>query len=838
MAARRLLILQGVGTPQRSLNSVTGPERDARGMGVRALALAVSCASFSLAGMTLVMPGSAHAAETASQSAAREYAIAPGALSDVLAEFAATAGVQLVFEPRMLAGVSSAGLQGAHSVQDGFARLLAGSGYQLVEESGDAYSLRAVATDAHNLPAVTVTGNQSLGARTEGTGSYTTGATASTTGLNLSLRETPQSVTVITRQRMEDQGLESIGSVLTQTPGISHSQGGGYGGYSYVYSRGYLINNFDVDGLPAGGALSMGNDGYHDISSLETAIYDSVTVVRGASGLLHGSGDPSGSVSLTRKRPTREFQASVEAGLGSWDKRRAVGDISGPLNSSGSVRGRLVAVYDESESWVDRYEGDRNVFYGVVEADLTDDTLIMLTLDHQDVDSRGDVPTGGFPVLLSDGSLAPFSVSDNPATDWSRYSKESTSVSARVEHRFNEDWQGVMEYSQTRSENTAVYGSIGTLEPDGTAGIFFRHYPREQDWQAFNAKLNGSYSFFGREHDLVVGYNRENSEFDSSLIRFVQNEPDTWPNWSGDFPEPDWSTYATNPTEQKTQQDGIYLATRLRATDDLSLILGTRVSNWETRTKSRVTGSVTDDREESGVVTPYAAVVYDLTSELSAYASYTEIFNPVSVKDTSGSLLDPEEGSNIELGLKGEWFGGRLNASTAVFQSGKDNLAVQDGSNLTPEGNQAYVAEDDTEGLGWELEVSGEPAPGWHLQGGYTRMVLEDSDGNRLATQNQPKHMFKLFSSWTPASLNRLTVGGGLRWQSEVYDAANPAFRDAYTQESYTVVDLMTRYAFTDQLSLSANLNNAFDKTYRSHLMAYHVYGAPRNLNATLRYQF
>lgn len=776
---------------------------------------------------------------TTYQQAVHEFNIPAGALATALSQFAQTAAINLNYDPALLSGKTSQGLQGRFSVEEGLNQLLAHSALQASPRSGG-YQLEPapVSGAALDLPVVVVTGDR-LGMTTEGTGSYTTSSTSTATGMNLSLRETPQSVTVVTRQRMDDQALNSLGTVLDQTPGVSHSSGTDYAGYTYTYSRGYRIANFDVDGMPGTGGMSVGGlGGWYDVSSLETAIYDSVTIVRGATGLLQGTGDPSGSIGLTRKRPTEEFQASIEAGVGRWDKRRTVGDVSGPLNQSGTLRGRLVAVYDEGESWKDRYQGDRSVVYGVIETDVTDDTLFRLTVDHQNIDSTGDAQGTFFPILMSDGSRSPFSKSDNATTDWTRFQRESTNISARLEHQINDNWQAMLNYSRLWGENEGVFGNIAMgLEPDGRGWMHLRNYSNDQDWEGISLKLSGNYTLFGRSHDLVVGVNRDRIQLDTFFIRDM-SQTGSWIDWKGHFPEPDWSSYTASLTELETKQNGLYLATRLHATDDLSFLVGARLSDWETRTKDRRSHAVTDSRKESGVFTPYAAVVYDLTSSLSAYASYTEIFNPQNFRDVNNSILDPEEGSNVELGLKGEWFAGRLNASAAIFQSGKDNLAVRDGDRLTPEGDFAYVAADDTEGRGWELEVSGELAPGWHVQGGYTRMVLKDSDGQRLATEHQPKHMFKLFSSWTPSQLNRLTVGGGLRWQSETYDASNPALRSVHTQDSYTVVDLMTRYVFDDHLSLAVNLNNAFDKAYRHNLVAYHYYGPPRNLQATLKYQF
>lgn len=773
----------------------------------------------------------------------REYRVAAGSLGVVLGQFAAAAGVVLSFDATLTAGKSSDGLSGRYGVRQGFDRLLAGTGLTAQQGSDGVYVLReAASSGAMLLSPVRVEGavGSASSAVTEGTGSYTTHSTSAATGLNLSLRKTPQSVTVVTRQRLDDQALNTLGSVLEQTVGITQSSGVTYAAYNYTYSRGYRIANFDIDGVPGTGAVSVGGTGaWNDVSALETALYDSVAVIRGATGLLKGAGDPSGSVSLTRKRPTREFQASVEAGAGRWDRYRSVGDISGALNRTGTVRGRFVAVYDEGGSWKDRYEGDRKIAYGVIEADLADRTVFRVTLDHQNIGSSGDAQGDFFPILLTDGSRSPFSVSDSAITDWTRFQKESTGASVRVEHSFNENWQALLDCSRTWGESESIFGNIAiALNPDGTGRTHLRNVSYDQDWEGINFKLNGTYELFGRDHELVAGITRDLTRYDSSFIRDM-SQVGYWANEGGQYvPEPDWSGYTPTLTDNEVEQQSLYVATRLNVRDKLSVLVGARLGAWETRTQNSTTGAVTDERKESDVLTPYAAITYDLTDHLTAYTSYTEIFNPQNFRDVNNSILDPEEGTNVEAGLKGEWFEGRLNAAVAIFQSGKDNLAIRDGDKFTPEGAPAYVAADDTEGRGWELEVSGEPAAGWKVQGGYTRMVLEDSDGDRLSTQYQPKHQIKLFSSWMPEKMNRLTVGGSVRWQSETYDDAAPALRDVYTQDAYVLVDLMSRYAFSDHLSLTVNLNNAFDETYRHSLLAYHYYGPPRNLYATLKYQF
>lgn len=794
-------------------------------------------------------------ASTAAQAQAAEatgtYDIPAGALTDVLNRFGREAGVTLSFTTEQTSELQSPGVNGAYTVPAALHALLTGTGLEAVPQPRGGYVLRTVAASpvatknefAAVLPLVKVQ-DTATDVTTENTGSYTTdGTVAAATGLALTLRETPQSVTVMTRQRMDDQALNSFDKVLEQVPGLYFwSSASGVGSGGEMRARGYPINSLQVDGVTSPSSLW----GDYNTAAIDTVIYDSITVVRGATGLLTGAGDPSGSISLTRKRPTDTFQASAAQSIGRWDQMRSVADVSGPFDARSSVRGRLVAAYDEGESWVDRYQGDKTVAYGALDADLGDNTTLSLSLEYaqQDGSSAGVWTSGS--VAFIDGSLTLFPRETNLRADWSHHDNERTLVSAALEHRFTEDWQARVSYIHSNSDTAGKFGWAGVSETalDGTNTILVTNYRSRFRADVIDARLNGRFTLWEREHELVVGFNA--SDLTNSVPFNVLDYIDGVQifDWDGSYAEPDWSTFTNYPEKATTKQSGVYVATHLRPTDRLSILPGIRWSNWEIRRRDLTTGDVTDDREESSVLTPYLGVGYDLTDWLTAYASYTTIFNPQNFRDVTGRTVDPEKGKSRELGLKGEWFDNRLNASAAVFWSGKDNLAVADGDNLTPQGDQAYIAADDTKAHGFDAEVSGQLTQGWQIQASYTRTVLENNNGDRLSTEVQPEHQVKLFTAWTPPGLSRLTVGGGVLWQSKIYGTLsvdpqmNGNFIDkVYTQDSYTVINLNANYAFNDRLKLAAQLNNAFDETYRVHGV-FSYYGAPRNLYATLKYQF
>ena len=252
----------------------------------------------------------------------------------------------LSYPASLTEGRSSPGLRGRHDVDSGLALLLSGTGLQAVRGANGDYSLQPRGNGASlELSPVSISG-KAPGSTTEGTGEYTTYSSSSSTRLNLTPRETPQSITVMTRQRLDDQNLSTLTDTLEATPGIIVTRDGLGAETDSYWSRGFAIQNYEIDGVPTNTRL----DNY----SQSMAMYDRVEVVRGATGLISGMGNPSATINLIRKRPTSEAQASITGQAGTWDRYGGGVDVSGPLTDSGNVRGRLVADYKTESAWVDR----------------------------------------------------------------------------------------------------------------------------------------------------------------------------------------------------------------------------------------------------------------------------------------------------------------------------------------------------------------------------------------------------------------------------------------------------------------------------------------------------
>ena len=790
----------------------------------------------------------AMAAETQGSTPSAEYSVPAGELSAAIAAFAINARVSVGAAAELLQGVRSPGLQGSYTVPQALAQLLAGTGLEAVPSAANSYVLRksAAATGTPGAPIAATLGEVAVSSSalrdgtTEGKRSYA--GLTSATRLNLSLRETPQAVSVITRQQIEDQGLRTLQDVLLQSPGITVDRSSSTREYDQVFSRGFEVTSYMVDGIPASKNL--------EARTYDAAIYDRVEIIRGATGLISGTGSPSAAVNLVRKRPGRTFAASAGVQAGSWDRYRIDGDISTPLNQDGSVRARVVAAHEDQHSFIERYRQKKDVLYAIAEADLSPSTVLSAGVNYQK--EKLDGAGREFPVFYSDGTLTRFKRSMNGTAAWSTYDREQTMLFATLDHYFDNDWIAKLAVSRSSNQYDALQGFAGNGYADRVSGanlkLWLANWHSKPQQTALDAYISGPFQAFGRQHELVFGVSTSELETNSPIYPdwrldgYDYSIPDI-NAWNGAMPVPDYRGTRMGTSYDKERESGLYSTLRLRPTDALSVILGARLSYWKRDIRSDYDADTDlyDAMRESGKITPYAGLVYDLGRHWSAYASYTSIFTPQSQRDVNSRFLPPLEGKNYEAGVKGEFFNGALSTSASVFQLRQENLAEADPGNIwiigTGGGSYAYHTVKGATTRGVEAEVSGQLRPDWQLTASYAYSRIRNAAGERIQT-SQPQAMAKL---WTTYRLSQgvpgLTLGAGVNWQSNIYMDDRGPNGERFTQQAYAVAGLMAQYQFDPRLVATVNVNNVFDKRYYSTGMGgYH--GDPRNAMLSLRYKF
>jgi len=657
---------------------------------------------------------------------------------------------------------------------------------------------------------------------TESTGSYTIDSMNSATRLNLSPKHTPQSISVITHEQIKDRGLESIADVVNSVTGLSVNRSDSE--RQSFAARGFNINNYQIDGITTSWSAGYSTGE----SQQDLTIYDRVEIVRGANGLISGAGDPSAAINLIKKRAnSKEVTGNVSIEGGSWNKYKGNIDISTPITEDGSVRARFAASLEDKESFEDFYEKEKKVFYGIVEADLTDNTKLSLGASYQDNNPKGSM-WGGLPSKFSDGTKTNWDSSKTTAPKWSYWASENKNYFIELEHYFKNDIKIYSGYSKT--ENNAdlklsyAYGSLDRNTGLGLSGSgYLGDFEREQD----NIDIYASVPFElgGQNHEILAGvmYSKQNSEAYSasasvgSLGNFFE--------WDGNIAEPNFGEKQLR-LDLETKQIGAYLAGRFSLGDSVKLITGARITNYE---KEEAVADLS--YEHDNIFTPYIGLVYDITDDYSIYASYTDIFKPQDERDSSGDFLDPIEGKSYETGIKAEFFDDKLDASFSVFRIEQDKLAQTDPTGVFVPGTTdvASIAAEGTTSRGFEIELNGEITENWNVSAGYAHFIARDADKNDV-NPNQARKTFKLFTKY---ELDKLSLGAGLNWQTATEN------RGVY-QEAYTIVDAMAKYQFSKNLSAQLNIDNVFDEEYYSNVGFYSqvAIGAPRSAMISLKYTF
>ncbi|MGO2202100.1 TonB-dependent siderophore receptor [Pseudomonas helleri] len=780
------------------------------------------------------------------------FNVPAGPLATTLNAIASQSGHIVSLEPGLVQGKQAPAVIGQMSPEHAMEVALRGSGLQLRITAQGSFSVEPAPHDAQALQlGVTSITERSLDATTEGSGSYSARAVTIGKGAH-SLKETPQSITVMTRKMFDDQNLNTIEQVMEKTPGITvyDSPMGG----KYFYSRGFrMTGQYQYDGVP----LDTGSSYVQaDSFNSDMAIYDRVEVLRGAAGMMKGAGGTSGGVNFVRKRGEYTPHTQLSLSAGTWDNYRGQIDTGGPLNDTGSVRGRAVITEQTRQYFYDVGQRKDQIYYGALDIDLSPDTTLGIGLAYEDVDAT---PCWGGLPRYADGSDLKLKRSTclNPA--WNHQRSKRTTWFGDLKHQLNDDWAvkvaGVYSKNTQDMEYAFPSGSVPVSATQSNTLVIGSTYDYDQVDYGFDAYLNGTFDAFGQQHELTVGANASRSRKDDFFAVAVLPDRQDVFNPNHHLPQPDDSYYLANatrggPMDMRIKQYGAYSIARLKLAEPLTLVVGSRVSWYSSNSDSvsywRGEGTpVHTQAKETGQVTPFAAVLFDLNDNLTAYASYTDIFTPQgNYRTLSGATLKPLIGQSYEVGIKGEWFDGRLNSAFNLFRTIQKDAAQDDP--LCPDSSCSQNS-GKVRAQGFEAEVSGEVIDRLQLLAGYTytqTKVLEDADAAQNGVPYNsyvPRHLLRVWADYgLSGALDRVSVGAGVNAQSSNY-RVSPISGNDMTQSGYAVWNGRVSYRIDDTWSVALNGNNLFDKRYYVTVGTEgfgNFYGEPRNFVMSLKADF
>lgn len=692
--------------------------------------------------------------------------------------------------------------------------------------------------------------------RTENRDSYTTSAMRTTTGLALSPKETPQSVSVITQTQLDDQGIRTMEEALKTTTGVNVIADSGRWRYQ---SRGFYINRIEEDGVATTVTAGASGNPYRDAQSMtDLAVYDHIEVVRGATGLTQGNGQPGGTINAVRKRPTAARQADGNIQIDRFGSLRGDIDVSGSLNEARTLRGRVVGTLESQRSFKDGVKGHGGLLYGVLEADVGEQTRLTFGGLFQDKTEMPDyfgVPMG------ENGRESGLPRDTYLGFDWNRTEFRKINLFADAEHYFNDDWKLNARLNYINSRADSRFGAITNLSTaytglpaGGTLAVNnLQRYENRGYQAAFSLNLNGKYDLLGQRHDLFAGYSFAREHTDTAWRR-VRNSTrfDPFKFKGNEVAQPDWDADFDDRVfyDARIQNHGLMLGTRFNFSDRWHVIAGTRWTRWKSASgtyydiwnkRPDSDPDVLSSAKRSRFV-PYLGLTYDINPQHSLYASYTSIFEPQSSTDFHGRVLPPMIGNNYEIGWKAAFADEKLNASVALFHVEQTNRAV---SMTDPATNRSYFEPSGkVVSRGLDAEISGQLTPNWQLFAGYTfnnSQYKETENSTRLAGMNfskhTPRHMLRLYTSYRlPVADGKWRIGGGLSVQSKT-----ASFYDV-EQGGYALLNANVQYRPNRHLTLSLIGNNLTDRRYyQNHrvrtLGGNNFYGEPRNVTFKLNWK-
>ncbi len=700
------------------------------------------------------------------------------------------------------------------------------------------------------LADVTVTANR-RSLRSDSSNSYTVSAMRSTTGLVLSPREIPQSVSVITKKQLEDQGVTSLEGALQNATGVNVFKSGGR---THFMSRGYFIEQLEEDGIAtqigSPGGFGLGGPSGDPTSVTDIAMYDRIEVVRGAAGLTQANNEPGGTINAVRKKPTSKRQLSADLTVNTWGRVGSTFDASGALSPEHGLRGRFVGSIGSNKTFQDQSGGRDILLYGVMDKDIGDNSKLTWGASYLNQTKTPD--PDGLP-MRADGKE--WKRSRYLGADWNEARLKKHNLFAEFEHYFNDNWKLSSKLDWRKSDNSKEYYTLGGTDngigADGLGKTYsFDRYNTDSRQFTFQNNLTGRIFAFGQGHDLFFMHSYSKEKMNTGNRWFDDGSTYNADAFNGsEKAKPDWDA----DTAKSRGGNGSYrthafgLGARINPTDKLHVIVGGRYTNWHRNLywdrNLKDSSEGTHYALKRNRFIPYAGITYDITPKQSVYAAYTSIFKQTMNRDQNDNLLPPIMGRNYEIGWKGEWNEGRLNTSVALYRTDKDNNNQRVNARPHP-----YWEPLDQSSRGLDAEISGSLTDRWQVYAGYTfnRSTNRNSVGDNVESRRKgynfsshtPKHMFRLYTSYIlPVDDGRWTVGLGVKSSSKTANSSG-----TLKQGGYTVWNTNVQYRPTKNLQLGLAVNNLTDKRYYENQYSRAAnsgsfYGEPRNAVFSLKWK-
>lgn len=751
-------------------------------------------------------------------------------LNGAILTFAQKAGVRVFFDTSRLGGRRSTAVAGTLSAPEALDVLLRGTGL--------AYNFTAPNRVTIEAPTGSVSSGNTGDAieldtiAVEGQGDGTVGyvATASTAGTKTDtpLIETPQSISVVTRQELTDRNVQTLTEAVAYTPGVRTGQSG----YDPRYDA-FTIRGFDVtytgiyrDGLRLPGANMS-------VFKIEPYGVENVTVLRGPSSALYGLGSPGGLVDVTSKRPTEQAFGEVELQGGNYDWLQGQFDIGGPLDKDGTWLYRLTGLYRDAGS-PNVYNGgtnDRTFIAPALTWKPNDDTRITFLGEYQKYETPASLPFYGYTGTSAD-------VFSKNYGDYNATNQEQWRIGYLAEHDINDVFT-VRQNLRYGTANTIVRYA-GTNYVDPLTNIASRYTGFVHDYLdsfVVDNQVEANFATGKVQHKLLVGLDYSylalnggigyGTASDYNLNTGQPLGPTIDPPFNG-------ALY-----RQRQNQIGLYV--QEQATIDRFILTLTGRQDWVDQVNDDLLNGTSETPDDSAF-TGRVGLTYLFDNGIAPYVTYSTSFAPNLGVSVSGQAFDPTTAKQIEAGVKYQPVGFDGYFTAAVFQIDQENGLVMD-----PSDPLYQIQTGEVRARGFELEAVANLGFGLKVRGAYTYLDLTNTAGDPatigLSPSGQPQNAFSFWADYEfqPGSkLVGLGVGAGVRYTGATWGDSLNSFENS----AYTLVDAKISYDFSyiaprmKGWSLQVNAQNLLDEEYTTCDAGYCYMGAPRTVIAGLKYRW
>jgi len=621
---------------------------------------------------------------------------------------------------------------------------------------------------------------------------------ASVTRLDVPLRDTPRSIQVVPQQVIEDQAATRIGDALRNVSGVVRT--GGFAGTADQFTvRGFFLRN-------------IFRDGFRDptFSIIETANIERIEVIKGPASVLQGNLEPGGAINVVTEQPLAMPRYEAQLQAGSFGFIRPTADLTGPLTDAGDLRYRLNLAYEGSDGFRDLDQDVERFFAAPVLAwDITDDTT--LTLEFSYIDSERPFDRG---LLASGRDIVDIPVRRFLGEPDDFYELEEFSAGYRLEHQFNDQW-GIRNAFRFLSSDTVDFRAE-PLSLDEATGDLSRNFRSNDDLSRtylLQTEVNGQFSTGSLEHNVLLGFDLSRVTGGGTQSRLPGGLTPSINIFNPVFNQVTPPRFAelTNVVRDnfnRTDSLGIFAQDQIQLTDQLQLLLAGRLDFVEQRSENNLTGA--SDSQSPTAFSPSIGLLYRPIEPLALYGSFSRSFQPNFGTDIDGNFLDPERGTQYEVGLWAELLDGNLIANLAAYHINLSGLATFDAAT----GSLVPTAEQRSRGI--ELDLSGEILPGWnviasvgYIDAEYTEEFFGLEPGSRV--DNVPEYTASLWTTYEiqTGDLQGLGFGAGV---FHVGERAGD-FGDSFDLPGYWRTDAAVFYN-RDNWRAAINIQNLFDVRY------------------------